>query len=547
MPKLSLRAHRAAELAFEKMRDDPIFFIESALHIVDRSGKSRRLILNRPQAMYYARRTRYDLIAKARKEGFSTLIAALWLHACIFRRNQCAVTLAQRAEEMIPHRNRIQYFLDNLGNPEIRLKIEVSKSSAKEIYFPSSNSYYWIGSAGATSGFGRSRDISHFHGTEVAHYPSDDSLLSALNACTDDAYRVLESTGNGVGEPFEQLCMQANDPQSGSPWRLHFFPWFVDPRNRIEPPESFRQNQRERDLCSTHNLTRAQIYWYHLKEAEQADKVKFRQEYPSTLKECFIASGRNCFDGEMLQIMLSRAREPMFRGELQKIAERVIPVESGSGCFFQYSPRDKNREYLISADVAEGLDNGCWSVATVFDRESCNVVGEWRGRINPGEFGRIMVKMGEYYNYALLAPERNNHGHATLEAIRAADYTNIFRPKMVWPDVSDNGYGFQTNERTKALIENSLALWIKDLAYFEPSKVAILEMMAATRDNSNKMVSTGYLDTVISRAIGLYLLQHLKIESYYRESKEADRAIVSQRVAGYGGERNVHSVKRIYG
>jgi len=81
-----------------KKLEDPKFFIESCLSIIDKDSCDVPFIFNSNQNRFYEERSKgtiigksllfLDAILKARKEGFSSVIAAIWLHACLSKRIQ---------------------------------------------------------------------------------------------------------------------------------------------------------------------------------------------------------------------------------------------------------------------------------------------------------------------------------------------------------------------------------------------------------------------------------------------------------------------------
>ncbi len=175
------------------------------------------------------------------------------------------------------------------------------------------------------------------------------------------------------------------------------------------------------------------------------------------------------------------------------------------------------RQYFIPADVAEGVAGCAYSVAPVFDRETWEIVAQWRGHVAPGQFGREMVKLGRYYNNALLAPELNNHGHATIEAINAENYPHLLETKELWAD-ERNRQGFPTDARTKPRIIDALREAITREVYVENSRVAVSEMQQAIIDDHGDIVSqSGYLDCMMARAIGIYCLKFVGLDRTYRD------------------------------
>ena len=69
------------------MKEDARYFIERFFYIVDKERNKVPFLLNTAQSKYWTERTNADIILKSRKEGFSSLIEAAFLHACIFYKN----------------------------------------------------------------------------------------------------------------------------------------------------------------------------------------------------------------------------------------------------------------------------------------------------------------------------------------------------------------------------------------------------------------------------------------------------------------------------
>ncbi len=507
---------------------DPKYFIERFFYIVDRSARKVPFLFNLPQQRYYEHRTPFDLILKARKEGFSTLIEAIWLHACMFFQNEKAVTMSHEMESTKRHFMRVKFFMTSMGvGEEIRMSIDTDKESEKMITFPRTNSSYWIGTAGA-KGFGRGDDITRLHLSEVAHYENQTVLDGVLRACTDNAWRVMETTAKGVGELFHRTWVEASDPKSGSPWKPHFFAWYDDPRNRRTIPKgvTFRLTQLETDMKAQYELDDEQINWYRCTRAEMLDKSLMPQEHPSNPDEAFLYSGLPAFNLKKVQEMKRRARlqPPAYVGRLHDNGEQIefIDDEDGELRIWE-APRDR-ATYLISADPAEGLVNGDFSVQHVFDRSNWKCVATYRKRIAPGQFGRAMVTLGEFYNNALLCPELNNHGWAVLEAIDAEKYPHVLQTVDLWGEDEPQKRGWpQTDKnRNRALTAARNAIDQMTVPIWDMQTLSEMETFVKNPNADRWEAMEGFHDDcVLSFMIGVYCLGHLtKDEAYstYRES-----------------------------
>ncbi len=513
---------------------DPRYFIERFFYIVDKDRVKVPFKLNPVQGKYYDARSHYDLILKARKEGITSLIAAIWTHACLFIPNTRAVIVSHEDDATQRLFAKVRYYLDNMGLGDFKFTPDLDKDSQKQLSFPGTNSSFWIGTAGARS-FGRGDDITHLLLSEVPHYANQDLLDGVLEACTNQAWRVLESTANGIGEAFHKMWKLSKDPNSGSNYKRHFFAWFDDPQYQRPLPEGVKVElpHKVTAMGKQYSLTLPQMYWYWKKEADMVDKGKMAQEYPCNDREAFISSGRPVFNQERLAEMEDRSTKCQWKGEVQDDGHTVSWSNNPEGALQVWKmprPRDK---FLISADVAEGVRGGCFSVAKVFNRSSWEVVAQWRGWIDPGAFGKVLCDMGYFFNNAVLVPEMNNHGWATLERMKSDHYPHILGTKEIWPEGTMEKYGFPTNERTKNLMFSALNNAIDARTYIDHDILTIQECQGLVRDEKGKIVAQGgYLDTCIAAAIGVYCLRFLTVDETYRNDlrDESDRALVTSSV-----------------
>jgi len=500
---------------------DPKYFIETFLWIVDKKRDKVPFIFNPPQNKYYANRTHNDLILKARKEGFSSLIEAIWLHACIFIPNSRAVILSHEMEATKRHFERIKYYLQTMGDGRQKFTVDLDEDSQKSLKFPKTNSSFWIGTAGARA-FGRGDDITHLHLSEVAHYENQEVLTSVLEACVPGAYKVMETTANGVGEMFHRLWKEAGDPQTGSPWKQHFFSWFDDPTNYVEPTVGIPLSLRSEDkrLRDKYNLKDGQVLFYRNKWSEMPDKSLMPQEYPSDASEAFLSSGRHVF--RLAKIAEKQAllinTQPLYVGDLIDDGKEIHIDHSSDGPLKVWKPPREGRQYVIVADVAEGVPNGNWSVADVYDRSSWEQCAQLRLRINPGEYGRKLCTLGYYYNNAALLPENNNHGQATVEAIKQAEYPHLVNTRELWPNENVHKDGFPTNDRTRNLAITSARTALEDDTIFINSTLTLSEMetFIQNEDSGKFEAQKGcWDDCVITFSIGAYALRHMALDETY--------------------------------
>ena len=526
---------------------DPAYFIETFFWIINKDRKRVPFLLNPPQQRYLQNRSHDDLILKARKEGMSSVIRALWLHACFFTENTRAVVLSHEMDATMRHFENVRWTLDNMGFDGFKFVVDLDKENQKQLVFPQTNSSFWIGTAGARS-FGRGDDITHLHMSEVAHYQDQNILTSVMEACVPGAYKVMETTAKGVGEAFHRLWKEAGDPQTESPWRRHFFAWWEDPTNQMDVPTgvTYRPTENEKRMARQYNLNLRQVYWYRTKFASMANKAEMPQEYPSNYQEAFLSSGRHCFPLDRLADKKERTAHilPITIGELEDDGAKIrVRANQSEGRLKVWKMPRHNRQYLISADVGEGVPGGDFSVAHVMDRSSWEVVAVWRGRIDPGDFGRELCKLGYFYENAVLVPELNNHGWATIEAIKAQGYEHLLNTKEIWREGETPKDGFPQTEKTRSLIITALRNSLDDDTSFCADPVTLEECETFVQNERTKKFeaqSGGHDDCVISWAIGVFCLKFLTVDETYadRAIRYDERPIVATSAVSQPGKRS---------
>ncbi len=377
---------------------------------------------------------------------------------------------------------------------------------------------------------GRSQTIQYLHASEVAFWAEADTLMTGLMQTIPDTLNtavILESTANGIGGYFYDIWHKAENGEND--FYPLFLAWFIEPqytksfedeeerKSFIEEVEfTYLDNKgkeihtEEYTLMKDNRLTYEQLYWrkHTIQNKLNGDIEKFRQEYPSTPEEAFIASGRPRFDMVALKLYLNNSEEPMYRGymEYESGTPKFLPNEKGYVDIWE-KPRS-NKFYVIGADVAEGLSHGDYSVATVYD-DDFNLVAMWRGHIDPDLFGDELVKLAKYYNEAYLGVESNNHGRTTIKSVLDANYMNLFYSKSYdkAADVITKKVGWDTNQKTKRLLVNTLARWVREKWIGVKSKVLIRECMSyIIEDNGSTNAQNGcFDDTVMASGIALQL------------------------------------------
>jgi hypothetical protein len=177
---------------------------------------------------------------------------------------------------------------------------------------------------------------------------------------------------------------------------------------------------------------------------------------------------------------------------------------------------DWDNAYCISADVAEGLENGDFDSASVLKRigEVPKVVATIHGKMRTFEYAERLAMLGVWYKKAFIAPERNNTmGGAVLEQL--FKYYNLIYHK----DVFLKGYatrtdklGWETTGGTKGQIIGNLSKSISEGTFNDPDEFFWAECLTYVNDNGKLGGSNGtHDDKVMDRAILLWINTQLPL------------------------------------
>ena len=250
-------------------------------------------------------------VLKGRQMGVSTYTAARFLQKATLNPGTAVYILAHMSDSTNYLFDMVKRMYGHL--PEL-LQPQTERSNRKELRFGKINSEYALGTAGSKE-IGRGTNPTLLHGSEVGFWENTEELSAGLlqGVATEFGTEIiLESTANGVGGLFYNLCMLGVDPNAMSRYKTLFIPWYVQPEYRETPPSRFRPTSEEHDLMEIYNVDIEQIFWRRRKISDDfCGKVsKFKQEYPFFLQESFQSSGDKLFDAEMIE--LARKTVPYF-------------------------------------------------------------------------------------------------------------------------------------------------------------------------------------------------------------------------------------------
>jgi hypothetical protein len=380
---------------------------ESLLRIRDKRGTLVPLRANRVQQEFARTCARRNIVLKARQLGITTYVAGRFFIETITRPGTLTVQVAHDQDSAEQIFRIVHRFYQNLAPRLKEGALRTSRANVRQLVFPQLDSEYRVETA-ADAEAGRGLTIQNLHGSEVARWPGDAAgTLAGLRAAVPPAGQiVLESTPNGAGGCFYDEWQRAEE----AGYTRHFFPWWWEPAYVRPDVDVDPLNEDEQALVAAFGLLPEQIAFRREIRTNFAHLA--RQEFAEDAESCFLASGDCVFDAAGIAARQAEAPESLARRHGGQLLIWLPPKSGGT--------------YVIGVDPAGGGANGDYACAQVLERTTGLQCAELYARLTPRELGERLVALGQEYNEALIAVERNNHGHAVLAHIGYAGYTNIY-------------------------------------------------------------------------------------------------------------------------
>ena len=406
---------------------------------------------------------RFNIILKSRQLGISTLTAcyAVWLAA--FYRDKNILVIATKLAVAQNFIKKVKTALRSM--PRWLMIPEVTSANKQGVEFSNGST---IKAVPTSDDAGRSEALSLLIVDEAAFIRNFDELWLGLYSTLSTGGRaIVLSTPHGVGDKYHELCMGAQNGEN----KFNFIKllWDVHPER---DEEWFR--------AETKNMSNRQI----------------AQE----LMCDFTASGETFLAAPDLEKMSMQMQTPL---------ERWGP-DMGVWVWKYYLSSHK---YVISADISRG-DAADYSAFQVFDIMNSEQVAEYKGKLPPDQFSVLLAEAGHRYGDALICPENNTYGYATIVKLVDLGYQNLYfkneKDKFAAlygvgvPEVAK--IGFQTNSQTRGQILTKFEEVIRTTAVRFYSARLYDELKTFVWKGSKAQAQKGKNDDlVIAAAIGVWL------------------------------------------
>ncbi len=481
------------------------------------------------------------IVLKARQMGFSTETEGIIFKNTATKKN---ITAGIVAHELSATNNLFEMFKRFYHNLPDALKPETLKSNAKELVFNNKegtglDSKIQLFTAESGDRLGRSGTFNILHISEYAFWRDQKATLTALLQTVPDkpgTIVIIESTANGFDE-FQERWQKAVSGESE--YIPIFCAWHELPEYTKEPPADFIPTPEELSLKALFNLTDGQLYWRRTKIATtfNGDIDQFKQEYPASPEEAFIATGECVFNKTLIIERLAQLRkiEPIkigrfeydknhFSRDVAKITNiRWVDDVNGEIKIYQLpevSDNGQRKPYALGGDTAG--DGSDYFTAKVIDNITQKTVASYRKQKTDDDlYADQMYCLGMYYNEAIIGIE-TNFSIAPTNELERLGYKNLYMREQL-DEISRKivkKYGFNTNRITRPqIIANFKALFRED-PEIECDKDTLREMLAFIRhDNGKESAMDGKHDDLVMASC---IAHHVGTQGSFVWSKEKE-------------------------
>jgi len=409
-------------------------------------GKGWEWQLDVLRKFYHERRL---IVLKARQLGVTWLIAlySLW-KSLVYPYTRTLIVSRNREQASMTLRNYVGELYRRLPKA-----LQVGTVSQQAFLWRFKNgSEIWTQPSTEDAGRGFTGAIAVMD--EAAYQPYAELTYTSLKPAVDNGGQlIICSTAKGVGNFFHRLWEEAEQGKNG--FTCLFLPYHLHPHR----DEAWREEQRK----------------------EFPEEWMLAQEYPATVKEAFVESGRPVFNPVTIERLMREASEPIETPPELASLDPYIQV---------FKTPEEGHFYVVGADCAEGLIHGDLNAICVIDGITCEQVAEYASKVESYVFAEHIGILANYYNAASVVIERNGIGAAVIAKLYRDHpsvrlYRSVVGRRRIYP--VQQVYGWQTTPKTKPLLISALQEAIATGTLKINSKAVLEEMANYQRDEDGAM------------------------------------------------------------
>ncbi|WP_137842585.1 terminase family protein [Bacillus sp. 2SH] len=452
------------------INENPELWLKNFVKITTNTGEYIPFIINEQQKYFVDEMVRFNIIAKARQIGFSTLSVALCLWMACTRPRTNYLIVSYKADSATSLFDKLKMMYRDL--PHDKFKFPKDDQNNRGQLRLDNGSSITLSVAGGKD-VGRGTTYEYILLSEFAFYENQESiLLSAEQALAKSktSKLVIETTSNGFN-PYQKLFMNAYDEKSK--YKAFFFSFYSSSyakqfKDDYDEAETWYKSDNKGERLTKDDLEKDELYlleqgaslkqlmWRRWKLLDMSLQ-QFYQEFPATPMESFISSGLNVFDQGKIVERLKYIKKPFLYKEVKVIIPDSIAKYIGKSLMIYELPKQGVR-YYAGVDTASG-SGGDYSTISILNADGEQVASFYDNKIPVYEFAKLLDIIGKFYNYAFLTVERNSFGTPILERLRKEyEYMNMYKHKVFNQQLGKKQLqlGYQTTQVTKNIMITDL-------------------------------------------------------------------------------------------
>ncbi|BDH63306.1 terminase [Lysinibacillus sp. PLM2] len=510
------------------INDSPKLWLQNFVRIVDNNGDLVPFKVNEQQESFINDMVKFNIIAKARQIGFSTLSLGLCLYYACLNKNTNYLLVSYKSDSSTSLFEKLKMMYDSL--PHDKYTFPNIKRSNRDEFVLNNGSRIQCAVAGVKD-IGRGTTYQYILLSEFAFYANQEKvLLSAEQALAKNEHSriVIETTSNGFNH-YQKIFMNAF--KGKSKYKSFFFPFYSSAyikqfKHEYDQAEEWykeiNQGQRLRpdELDSDEKIlyekgaSLKQLMWRRWKLLDMSIQ-EFYQEFPSNPMESFISSGFSVFDQSKVLERINGIPREMDKTELKEIPD-LLQRYLGKGLFIYKLPK-RYVKYFGGVDTASG-SGADFSSISIIDSDGEQVASFYNNKVPVYLFAEIIECIGKFYNYAFLVVERNSYGLPLLERLRKEyEYLNLYKQKVFNQSTGKKQMklGWQTSQVTKSVLVSDFKEYFEQGMVMINCRETLSEMQIFVESDGktgNKRGDNNHDDLVISFALAV---QGIKANKWY--------------------------------
>jgi len=512
--------------------NDFTLFAKNFVKIIDNNNSVIPFVLNEEQADFIGRMQKFNIILKSRQIGFSTMSLAYCLFNAVNHPNTRYMIVSLSNESVSGLFNTLKFMNDNLPRDKYTFPTTI-RDNRGELVLDNGSRIQVASAEGKSSGIGRGQTFNYILLSEFAFYPGDQSkILVSLEqslAKNDKSKLVIETTACGASNAYYDLFQRSWKGKTN--YNATFYGWISSAHRKqfkyeIDLAEEWYraknkgQRLHETDLDKTEKMlfengaTLGQLQWrkWKLSGMSEAD---YQQEFPSNPTEAFKTSGRNVFDQGKILERLEYVPEPLNKFELIGQLPNELSALLGEGFYMYHLPK-RGERYYGGVDVSSGSGSD-YQTISIINAEGVQVAAFSNNKVPVYKFAEVINNVGRFYNYALMAIERNGYGLPIIERLRNDyQYMNLYKHKTF--DKRGNKrleLGWLTTQVSKAVMVSDFKEAFEKSYILINDRETLNEMMLFVEidgKTGNKRGSNNHDDNVIAACLSW---QSMKSNKWY--------------------------------